>query len=251
MNKKLLIAISIFVISLALFATKQASAENATDSSATVREKVQEKVEKVLKSPRAYVGTITDISESTIQVSRLVFNTEKEKAGEILQISTTEETTFVNVKTTSKTIKRSDLAIGDFIVAMGYKNGNSVLEAKRILVVSAITPSERVSIMGTVEKAEKTSLTVTIKKTGKAITIKSSKTLKITTTKGGKTQSLDFDEVVKGDRIIAVGIHSGEALDARSIHILSPDEENAKAFPSPSPNVSPSPKASPKAAATP
>ena len=90
-----------------------------------------DRLEQAANKPKAYLGTVTDITGSTIQVRTMV--------SEIRQISTSEDIDVVKTFPTSKAVKLTDIAIGDFIVAMGYKNGNQVLSAQRILITPAVT----------------------------------------------------------------------------------------------------------------
>ena len=89
-----------------------------------------DRLEQAANKPKAYLGTVTDITGSTIQVRTMV--------SEIRQISTSEDIDVVKTFPTSKAVKLTDIAIGDFIVAMGYKNGNQVLQAQRILITPAV-----------------------------------------------------------------------------------------------------------------
>ena len=110
-------------------------AENSSDSG-SIREKVQAKVEELLNRPKAYLGVVTDIADTTIQV--------RTSSSEIRQISVLDKDVVTVVKDdgkTTKTVKYADIAIGDFIVAMGYKNGNQVLAAQRILITPIVTES--------------------------------------------------------------------------------------------------------------
>ena len=96
-------------------------------SEAGVREIVLKKVEDILNSPKAYLGTVTDIAEKTIQL--------KTDSGTIEQVSAdNEDLTVIKQNPTAKEVKFTDIAIGDYIIAMGYRNGNHVLNAKRILI---------------------------------------------------------------------------------------------------------------------
>lgn len=124
--------------------------ENTTSDSA-IRQKVNQKVQGVLNKPKAYLGVVTDIADSTIQI--------KTTNGEIRQVSTSkEDITVINSKgTTNKNVKLTDIAIGDFIIAMGYRNGNAVLSAERILVTNPITDSTvDVKYAKVIETANKT-----------------------------------------------------------------------------------------------
>ncbi len=106
------------------------ASSNASDE-ASIRQKVQEKVEAALNRPKAYIGTVTDITDSTIQI--------KTQKGEIRQISTSADSTaVVKGSVNTKSVKLTDIAIGDFVAAMGYINSGSVLSAQRILITDAV-----------------------------------------------------------------------------------------------------------------
>lgn len=98
----------------------------------SIKQKVQEKVAEAMNKPKAYLGTVTDITDTTIQIKTLT--------SEIRQISVNSDDVTVVRSTTStnKTVKLTDIAIGDFIVAMGYINTNSVLSAQRILITNPV-----------------------------------------------------------------------------------------------------------------
>lgn len=110
-----------------------ASTPPEASGDSAIRDKVAQKVAEALNKPKAYLGTVTDITDSTIQIKTL--------ESEIKQVSTAEEgISVVNAKGTSnKAVKLTDIAIGDFIVAMGYINSKSVLLAQRILITDPVT----------------------------------------------------------------------------------------------------------------
>ena len=93
---------TIVILSLLLLGTLTAVAtfaqETSTDEANSVRDTVQRKVEEARTIPFAYIGTVTDIAEETIQINKYIFSEAKEDAGEIQQISVDEEnTTFVKI----------------------------------------------------------------------------------------------------------------------------------------------------------
>jgi hypothetical protein len=93
---------------------------------------VEEKVKEALNRPKAYLGTVTDISDSTIQI--------KSSESQIRQVSVKDDSvSVIKSGTVNKAVKLSDIAIGDFIVAMGYINSNTVLNAQRILITNPVT----------------------------------------------------------------------------------------------------------------
>lgn len=112
--------------------------EEASVSGSTIRDKVQAKVNELLYSPKAYLGIVTDITDSTVQL--------RTTTGEIKQTSVAEDEIVVTKDSGTKvtSVKFADVAIGDFIVAMGYLpaqagiNSNSVLAAQRILITPQI-----------------------------------------------------------------------------------------------------------------
>ncbi len=186
-----------------------ASQSTSTDGS-EIREKVQKKVEEALLNPKAYLGTITDINEKTIQI--------KTDGGEIKQVSVTDEATIIKTGTTNKEVKITDMAIGDYIVAMGFKNGNNVLQSQRILITSALGTIIKKVIAGNITKITKSNLTlsslneentITFIKTTLVYQLKNDNLTKI------KTTDLDTDK-----RIIVVGETNKNAFEARTILLL-------------------------------
>ncbi len=109
------------------------SPSSEASKTSDIRAKVAQDVANTMSQPKAYIGTVTDITDSTVEI--------KTAASEIKQISANVESTNVvnSTGTTSKTVKTTDIAIGDFIVAMGYVDGNSVLIAQRILITNPVT----------------------------------------------------------------------------------------------------------------
>jgi len=125
-----------------------ASPGSEASKTSDIRAKVAQDVANTLSRPKAYIGTVTDITDSTVEI--------KTATSEIKQISANiESTNVVNTTgTTSKTVKTTDIAIGDFIVAMGYVDGNSVLTAQRILITNPVTEAKV-----TINKAKVASVT--------------------------------------------------------------------------------------------
>lgn len=109
-------------------------------------------------------------------------------------------------------MKSSDLAIGDFIVAMGYKNGNDVLKGERILITTAVELTTRTAVFGEPSEITKKSLTLTAA-SGKEWTVEF----------GTKWVGPELNEIEEGDRIMIVGTAEGNTLDARFLHIINPE----------------------------
>lgn len=186
----------------------------STSSGNTILEKVQEKIQKVANTSLAYIGTITDITDTTLQI--------KNEEGQIQQVSPEKEITYLKTtQTTTKEIKFTDLAIGDFIVAMGTKNGNSVLHTSRLLVTNPFKDNDLKTFFGNVTSNQANQLTLKNPKTEEEISLTPQKNLKITKDKNIKSQIAKVSNIEKGTLLIAIGKTNNKAvLEIRHLHIL-------------------------------
>jgi hypothetical protein len=186
---------------------------NASDTS-DIRAKVAEDVANTINRPKAYIGTVTDITDSTVQI--------KTMGSEIKQISASaESTTVINSKgTTQKTVKTTDIAIGDFIVAMGYVNGNSVLVAQRILVTNPVTEPKITVNIAKVASATKKVLTVNTVSDNKEESVQPDVNTDIKTIKDGGSIAAKFSSIVPENIIIYVVTIEENNSSVRSIFQL-------------------------------
>lgn len=79
----------------------------------------------------AIIGTITDISGDSLQI-----RTDK---GLIQQVSINSDAKIYNELKNNQTIKQTDLAIGDFILAIGTVNTNKILAASELGITKKAT----------------------------------------------------------------------------------------------------------------
>jgi hypothetical protein len=201
MIKKLL---AFIVLLIALPITTVFAQEDATDEGNTIRETVRQKLLSVSNKPMAYIGTITDIVEATIQLE----NSE----GEIQQVAfDTDNTTFMQLNGTSKEIESDDVAIGDYIVAMGYIDNSEVLSTSRVLVTSPIGEIDRKIIFGKVSGIDNKEVSIETKDDGEIVVIFPR------SWKGPEIE--DFDV---GDEIVVVVIPNDDGeLEVRTLSIPS------------------------------
>jgi hypothetical protein len=89
-----------------------------------VNEKLQEMENKTINKKISIIGAITKIEDNIITI-------ERKNMSRSIKID--DETIIVNNRKTS--IKTEDLVVGQNIIAMGYKNNDQVLLAKRIVFV--------------------------------------------------------------------------------------------------------------------
>lgn len=110
-------------------ATSQGIIKDTIDE---IRENVKNEIANKSLKKIAYIGTITDISSNNLQIKSI--------EGDIKQIAVDETSEFINTLKKNAEVKLNDLAIGDYIIAMGFVNGKEslnngkVLEGKRILI---------------------------------------------------------------------------------------------------------------------
>ena len=196
-----------------------------TGSEDSVSEKVQERLVEASKIPIAYLGTITDIADTILQTKTI--------AGEIRQVSVDqEETSYIKINKKSKNIEFSDVAIGDFIVAMGYKDENDVLETIRLLVTDPVSPPERKVVYTKVLEVKKNELVVQFEDEEQISLLPADESV-VTIEEEGKLKEIKFADIEEGARIIAAGAAEAETFTARTIRVISTPE------PSPTGEVSP------------
>lgn len=206
-QKVLVVYSSAFEIKTVAVATPNAEASG----DAAIRQKVAQKVAEAMTQPKAYLGVVTDITNTTIQI--------KNMSSQIEQISVgTEGLAVINAKgTTNKTVKLTDIAIGDFIVAMGYVNGNQVLDAQRILITNPLEESAISVSMSKVTKNSTKLLTASDVQKGESVTITPTKSTVIASHQEGKTSIIKITAIKAEDTIISVTDSSESTLFVRSI----------------------------------
>ncbi len=206
----------------------QTETEDETDQSteeAQIDDKVRQKVTEVARQPIAYLGTVTDINQESIQI--------KNNGSEIEQIATSEETDFAKTTGTSTdTASLEDVAIGDFLIAMGTTNGNGVLSASRIIITTSIKTTSRTIIYGQVKTIDEKEVSLSLTE-GKEQTV----------TFGKSWQGPELSEVEEGSLILIGGTPDEETFAVRSLYLIPP--ETPEPTTSPTPEASPTPEVSP------
>lgn len=190
--------------------TPSSTPNTATDE-ASMDESVAQKITEAKNPPKAYIGTVTDITDSTIQIKTI--------DSQIQQIATDKyNVSAVNVKgTNNKTVKLADVAIGDFIVAMGYVDGNEVLDVQRILIADEPAKTEIAVSMAKVSNTTKKSLTLTPVNGGETITITPDKNTTLRSFTEGKTKNIKIADFSQSDTVITISDTTGSPSIVRSI----------------------------------
>jgi len=178
-----------------------------------VREKVQEKVDSARNAPKFYMGTITDKLEASLEI--------KDLNSEIKQVSIDlENVTFVKITKTKQEVKFSDVAIGDFIVAMGFRNGNGVLEAIRILITNEFKESQREILLGTASNVKKSEFIFASQKGSDSFAIKDSKDLSIISINNEGEKEAAFLDLVDEEKVIIFGTKESGGFSTRTLYLV-------------------------------
>lgn len=218
----------------------------STTTSEEIKEKVQARIEEIndKAKKRAFWGTLEEINGTTLIIS----GPKGEK-----RIKTDETTVFVN--SAKKTIKITDLEIGNFLIAMGYWKENGTLEGKRVIVLKAAPKPaiKRNAISGKVNEIVKGESVISItsgkdNQTTYEVTF-TGKTV-ITKKVDGKIKKVTFDAIAVGDRIVIVAtkVTEGNGFTAKIAHIipgLVTPTPSAKLTPTPTKKLSPTPTETP------
>jgi hypothetical protein len=160
----------------------------------------------------AMMGAITDIASDTLQV--------RTQDGEIEQLSISSDTTYGSVVNTSKEIGFSDLAIGDFVAALGAKNGDNVMVVKRILVTTQKKPQEIGVIAGTVKALSSSEFLVQTFGSVEEVSIDAKSGVKVYSAKEEEIAITRLLNAKEDDQIVIIGDYEDDELVASTIILL-------------------------------
>ncbi|MFC1649767.1 hypothetical protein ACFL2C_03605, partial [Patescibacteria group bacterium] len=108
-----------------------------------VRDEVEERIENAKNRTKVLIGEITDLTDSTIQVT--------DDSDRIVLVSVdSEHTDFIDSTNKSSTIDYEDLAIGNYTIAMGTYDENDVMNSSRVLVIEKPRELDRKMFFGPV-----------------------------------------------------------------------------------------------------
>lgn len=187
---------------LALLTFKNVSAQTiATDSSDSIKDKVEEKINQARQRAKAYIGVITDKTEESLQL--------KKDTGEIILVSIdADNTDFIKVDKQTSTAKYSDVAIGDYIISMGYVDEENVLSATRVLITQEIKKPSRNVYFGKIVSIENKKVSVNFD--GQEYQLSFPK----------KWDGPEINELNSGDEIAVVGSLEENNVLLRTIYVF-------------------------------
>ncbi len=176
--------------------------EDSTD----IHTRVQERLDQQKNPTLALVGTVTDITEDYFQI--------KSQTGEIKQLSINGQTTYGSDVQDNKEIEFKDVAIGDFIVAIGKFDDNEVLDTERVLVSSAPGENNFLVIKDIVSEINR-----------KEVILEGGSVFRLGThtvyQDVAKEKKIPRENLDQGCEVIIAGERNGDTLSARSVFVLS------------------------------
>lgn len=158
-----------------------------------IKDKLNEIKDKVEK--KAYVGIITEITDSTLTISNF-------RGKERIRIA--EDTIIIDAN--KKEIKASDLAVDDKVIALGEVDPNETLVAKRVTVVlkpKVVAPKRQIFFGSISEVDSKGSLLTIVGTKDKEITLKIDTKTFITSLKDAKLV-IKLKDIKPEQKVIAV-----------------------------------------------
>lgn len=213
--KKIILSIIILVFTIFGIFALPSYAQNTSTQDAALQQKVQDKLNAVLANPKAFIGSVTDRSDTTLQIKSI--------DSQIEQITVDGNTTFVKVtKGVSSGIKYTDVAIGDFVIAMGTKTSDSILNAKRIVVTASPDDNKKESHLVRVTDTSKTNITVGDLASGKSFIVEPADNTTKINTNDSKNSKIRLTDINDGDTLIIIGQFQGSNFEATRIFVTTP-----------------------------
>jgi hypothetical protein len=175
------------------------------------REQIKGVLAELSDKKRGFIGEIQRVSEESITLKT-------RKATHIIAVADT-----LSITKQGKTIKTSDIAVGDWAIAIGSLEDDEFKPERLLISSTSLLPAPKVVALGTVSDINKTKLTV--------ITRLNSETKEFLITKTTKYQDLNgttikATEVTSDLQVLVVGQISDKGTELKVVRVLAPIAEN-------------------------
>lgn len=159
-----------------------------------------------------YFGTVTDIAGDTLQI--------RTENGEISQLALGDDTAFVKIVNDNKDIEFSDLAIGDYVAAIG-EVGSNVMNVSKVIVTTEPKDTKASAIIGKIQTLSSSDFIVATNEKNEQISIDATGgKATIYSAKEDNIQSARLASASEGDEIIVIGEFEDDELVADTIILL-------------------------------
>lgn len=160
----------------------------------------------------AVMGTVTDITNTTLQI--------RQSSGEVSQIALTNDTSYASTIQTNRDVQFSDVAIGDFVAALGTVDSSDVLHASRIIIGNPPNEEDTVVAYGTIKTLSSKEFVVSGDSEEWSIDATGGKAKVTTFDENGEVKTARLAQAEEGSRIIIIGKMEDDELQASRIHLL-------------------------------
>lgn len=224
MNK--VIVSLLLVIAFGLLWSPAQAQEQSTGSGTT--ESLKKRIEKLIEEKRdqiegvlsdlgirkrGFIGEVQRVSEESITIRT-------KKGTEIVSVD------GVTLLKASRTIAVKDIAVGDWVVVMGYVE-NDTFQARRILIsAESLRPDPQIVEVGSITNVDRTSLTLQARGSGDTITVTTTRTTEYQDIQGNEIARTDLTEDTQA---LVVGVDEDSEKTATLIRVLTVIEDEATA----------------------
>lgn len=181
------------------------------DENANIEESVEDRLRKTASLPKLYTGTVTDITGQSIQI--------RNDKGTIEQISVSDTTSYVKTGKTQSDIKFTDVAIGDFVAALGSISSKDLMQATRIIVTQPVNDTRKITKGVVTQKTTKLLTIKTIAGDEMALDFAGQVNLLLVDAAGTVKRARSSD-LAAGKTVIVMSVTSDKTTSARSVFIL-------------------------------
>lgn len=205
-------------IATLMIAVAQTSTPTSTATAQDIQDKVQARIEEINNTAkkRAFWGTLTEINGTTLSING--------PRGD-KRIKTDGTTVFVD--SAKKTIKITDLEIGNFLISLGYWKENGTLDGKRVIVLKAAPKPaiKRMAINGKVNEIVKGENVLSLtsgKENQNTYEVAFTNKTVITKKVDGVIKKVLFSAIAVGDRIVIVATKETDnnGYTAKIAHVI-------------------------------
>ncbi|OGM31188.1 hypothetical protein A2803_01795 [Candidatus Woesebacteria bacterium RIFCSPHIGHO2_01_FULL_44_21] len=171
-----------------------------------------DKIDDSSAAMQASLGTVTDIAEDSLQI--------RTKDGDIVQLSLTDATTYGSIiEEATKEVKFTDLAIGDFVAALGTQNREGVFEIRRILITTEPAKAEVTAVVGIVDTLSAKEFIV-LPAEGEEVSVDATGTVSTFAKGNDGLSSTRLSTAEAGEAIVIIGTFKDKELVASTIILL-------------------------------
>lgn len=193
---------------LVLLSTNIVLAQDETTPEVTqeeINQNIKDRLKKVaqeqdslvsVRKKQAMIGELESLANDTLTIKT---------KDDIKLASVSAETDYVR-NPGNKSADVDDVAIGDWVVAMGFVNGSEVLEARRVLLYSSSPEKlEKKSVFGTISNIDEESLTFSIVSLmGEELLMSVSTSSLINVAVNDEQEEIEFEEISDGQKALAI-----------------------------------------------